>query len=93
MMVDTMRYKDLYEAANLRTAYHGSPNKFDQFNTNDVFLAHDRNEAKRYGHYLYAVTFKGTPKFETPTIMVIAPTQVVDLKLVNHNPDQVIYRT
>jgi hypothetical protein len=88
-----MRYRDLFENDQLRVAYHGSPHKFNGFKTNDVFLANDPNESRRYGNYLYKVTFKGNPKFETPTIMVISPNQVVDMEVVDYNPNQVIYRT
>lgn len=88
-----MRHIDLYEQENVRTAYHGSPQKFSGFNTTDVFLANDSAEARRYGNYLYRVSFVGKPKFETPTIMVIRPEQAVDIEVVDHNPDQVIYRT
>ncbi len=88
-----MRYLELFETDQLRIAYHGSPHEFDGFKTNDVFLANDPNESRRYGNYLYKVTFKGVPKFETPTIMVISPDQVVDMEVIDYNPDQVIYRT
>lgn len=59
--------------------YHGSPNKFTKFNTNEVFLAKDKWYAKNYGTYIYKVEFKGKPKFETETIYVIDPSQVVSM--------------
>ena len=88
-----MRHVDLYEADETRIAYHGSPNKFDAFSTSDVFLAKSAQEAKRYGQYIYEVTFSGKPMFETPTIMVIAPTQVVNLDIIEYDKKAVIYRT
>lgn len=73
--------------------YHGSPHEFDSFNTNDVFLAKSKDEAKRYGPHVYEVSYEGKPKFETSTIKVIHPSQVTSLKHIEHNKDQVIYRT
>jgi hypothetical protein len=73
--------------------YHGSPYKFAKFQTKDIFLAKDKNEAKRYGPIVYEVEYTGKPKFQTNTIEVIAPNQVKSLKIIEHNPDQVIYRT
>ncbi len=77
----------------LRVGYHGSPHKFDKFNTKDVFLAKNKDEAKRYGPHVYEIHYHGKPKFETPTIKVIHPDQVHHMKHIEHNPDQVIYRT
>lgn len=88
-----MRLKQLIESNNLQVAYHGSPNKFTGFNTADIFLAKNPNESKRYGGYLYKVTFSGKPRIETLTIMVISPEQVVDIELIEYNPNQKIYRT
>ncbi len=88
-----MRYVDLYENENVRVAYHGSPHKFEKFSTSEIFLARDPAEAKRYGNYLYEITFDGNPMFETPTIMVIAPEQVTGFKLIGHDPSAKIYRT
>ena len=73
--------------------YHASPNKFDAFNTKDVFVAKTKKEAMRYGGYVYAVTFEGAPKFDTPTIQVYDNSQVTSVQLIEHNPDQIIYRT
>jgi len=73
--------------------YHGSPYKFTKFKTKDVFLAKNKNEAKRYGPIVYEVEYTGKPKFQTNTIEVIAPNQVKRLKVIEHNPNQVIYRT
>ena len=64
-------------------AYHGSPHPSihkDGFNTHEVFLAKHPNEAKRYGKHLYKVKFKGSPRFETPTIFVIHKDSVTDIK-------------
>lgn len=65
---------------NTRMAYHGSPNVFTKFKTNEVFLAKDPKESLTYGKHLYEITFKGKPLFETPTIMVIKNSQVTDIK-------------
>lgn len=73
--------------------YHGSPHKFDSFNTSDVFLAKNKNEAKRYGQHVYEVKYKGKPKFSTPTIEVVHPDQVTHFKHIEHNPEQTVYRT
>jgi len=73
--------------------YHGSPYKFTKFQTKDVFLAKDKKEAMRYGPIVYEVEYEGKPKFQTNTIEVIAPNQVKSLKIIEHNPNQVIYRT
>jgi len=78
----------------LTTRYHGSPNKFSKFNTkDDVFLAKDKKEAMRYGGHVYEIAYSGPPKFKTPTIEVIKPEQIVSVKHIEHNKDQVIYRT
>jgi len=76
-----------------RVGYHGSPHKFDKFNTKDVFLAKNKEEAKRYGPHVYEVHYKGKPKFETPTIKVVHPDQIHKATHIEHNPQQVIYRT
>jgi|LakMenEpi03Aug12_release.lakeMendotaPanAssembly.Ray.scaffolds.fasta_scaffold3112610_1 hypothetical protein len=60
-------------------AYHGSPNNFDSFNTNDVFLAKSEYEALSYGPNLYKVEFDSEPKWETPTIYVIKKEQVKNI--------------
>lgn len=89
-----MRINDIInEDEGYTVRYHGSPHKFDGFKTNDVFLAKDKKEAMRYGPYVYEVTYAGKPKFQTNTIEVISPDQVINLKIVEHNPDQKIYRT
>lgn len=88
-----IRFKSFIAEEETTVRYPGSPNKFDKFNTGDVFLAKDKKEAMRYGPYVYEVTYKGRPKFKTSTIEVIAPSQVVSLKMVEHNPGQKIYRT
>jgi hypothetical protein len=77
----------------LTTRYHGSPNKFDKFNTKDIFLAKDKAEAMRYGNYIYEITYKGKPKFKTNTIEVITPAQIESMKIIEHNKNQKIYRT
>lgn len=61
------------------TAWHGSPNQFQAFNTKYVFLAKNREEASRYGCFLYQVTFVGKPLFETPTIYVTQPANIKEL--------------
>lgn len=73
--------------------YHGSPVKFKEFGTTDVFLAKSIREARRYGPFVYEVTYEGKPRFSTPTIEVISPEQVTSLELVEHNKNQVVYRT
>ena len=75
------------------TYYHGSPHKIDKFHNGDVFLARDKEEAKRYGPHVHAVKFSGKPRFSTPTIVVARHDQVTHLQHIEHNPDQVIYRT
>lgn len=88
--------KKLYEELNEETErvrYHGSPYKFTKFQTADVFLAKNKREAMRYGPHVYEVTYKGKPKFETNTIEVIKPDQVLTLKHIEHNPTQRVYRT
>ena len=64
----------------ITTAYHGSPEEFDKFETPEVFLAKDPKESLRYGDVLYQIWFKGPPKFETNTIYVIDNTQIVKTK-------------
>ncbi len=92
-------YSIEYDAAgtvneeNVTVRYHGSPHKFDKFQTKDIFLAKDKNEAKRYGPYVYKVEYTGKPKFETATIEVIDPMQIKSLKIIEHNPTQTIFRT
>ena len=80
-------------AEDLRIGYHGSPHKFDSFKTKDVFLAKNKEEARRYGPHVYEVHYRGKPKFETNTIKVVHPDSIHRVKHVEHNPDQVIYRT
>lgn len=72
----------LYEDEEYTTAYHGSPKEFDDLNTNEVFLAKNEHEAKRYGENLYLVTFSGEPKFETNTIYVVDPASIVKVERV-----------
>lgn len=76
-----------------RVGYHGSPHKFDTFNTGDVFLAKDKAEARRYGPHVYEVHYEDKPKFETSTIKVVHPSQIRKIVYAEHNPDQKIYRT
>lgn len=73
-------------------AYHGSHNKFDKFNTVDVFLAKTKAEAMRYGPYVYEVEYI-EPKFETNTILVVKPESITRVGLIERNEGQVIYRT
>ena len=83
----------LNEEAETTIRYHGSPYNFSKFKTADVFLAKDKKEAMRYGPIVYEVEYAGKPKFQTNTIEVIAPSQVKNLKIIEHNPNQKIYRT
>lgn len=77
----------------IKKAFHGSPHKFNTFQTNDVFLAKNKEEAMRYGPHIYEVSYVGKEKFDTPTISVIAPSQVIKVLHIEHNPSQKIYRT
>lgn len=86
-------FKEFILESDTRVGYHGSPHHFDKFNTNDVFLAKDKSEAKRYGPHVYKVEYQGKPRFETGTIKVVHPNQIKSIKHVEHNPDQVVYRT
>lgn len=60
-------------------AYHGSPVKFDQFNTPEIFVAKSPKEALRYGSNLYTVTFRN-PKFTTDTIYVVGSEDIINIE-------------
>ena len=70
-----MKYSDLLEAKEM-TGFHGSDVKFSKFNTQEVCVAKNINEAKRYGKNLYIVHFKEF-LFETKTIYVLDQKQVL----------------
>lgn len=77
-------FKELLEAvikskSEITKAYHGSPNKFKEFNTSEVCLAKNINEAKRYGKNIYVVEFKNY-LFETKTIYVLRKEDVISVK-------------
>jgi hypothetical protein len=60
--------------------YHGSPNIFNKFNTKEVCLAKNINEAKRYGKNIYIVKFKKY-LFETKTIYVLNKEEILNIKI------------
>ena len=74
-----MKFRQLLES-DIIEAYHGSPsNNIKEFNTTEVCVAKNLNEAKRYGKYIYLVTFKKF-LFETKTIYVLNKEDVLSVK-------------
>ncbi len=73
-----MKFKDLLEQKTL-SAFHGSDNTFTKFKTQEVCVAKNINEAKRYGKNIYIVEFKDF-LFETKTIYVLEKSQVLNFK-------------
>lgn len=42
-------FREYLKEESVTMAYHGSPYDFTEFQTNEVFLAKNKNEALRYG--------------------------------------------
>ena len=72
MLIEAVKTKEL-------TGFHGSDSKFTKFNTTEICIAKNINEAKRYGKNIYSVQFKDF-LFETKTIYVLKKEQVLKIE-------------